>query len=310
MQTQSNTCVTTTLRWTFPPVSPHSDGMNRTISNAAICLLLAFSVAQAGEKAPLPPTRIALISDIHIMRGTNTTDRMKHRKHFDQAIAAVNAAKVDLALIAGDLTEHGTPEEMGDLKTQMKQLKAPAWFVVGNHDIGNKIIPGKVETNSVQSGRRLGRFEMRYGRSYWERELPGLRVIGLNAPLCGTGLPQEKKMWNFLEKKLATPADKPTLVLLHFPPFIKNADEPGGDYFNLEPFPRQRLLSLIRQGGVSAVLSGHRHTQSLSHYNGMLFVTSPPVAFGLPEGKQKEGWTLVTVSADGTANAEFRYLSD
>lgn len=115
-------------------------------------------------------------------------------------------------------------------------------------------------------------------------------------------------MWDFLDKHLSERSDKPTILLLHFPPFVKSVEEPGGAYWNLEPFPRQRLLSLIRQSGVKVVLSGHMHTEKIVHHDGILFVTSPPVAYGLPKGKQKEGWTLITISPDGEAQAEFRYL--
>ena len=105
-------------------------------------------------------------------------------------------------------------------------------------------------------------------------------------------------MWAFLEKRLAAPVPNPTLLLIHHPPFLKSLDEPGGDYFNLEPYPRFRLLALARQGGVDAVLSGHLHRGLTNYFGNMPLLTTPPVAFGLPQGKQKEGWTLLTVSTD------------
>lgn len=269
-------------------------------------LVLAIPTLSGGTEAKA--TRIALLSDIHILRGTNVAQRELHQKHFAQAITEVNAEKVDLVLVAGDLTENGTPEEMADFKAQLKGLKAPAWYIPGNHDIGNKIIPGKTEKTPVNAW-RLRRFEMHWGPSFFTRELPGVRVVGVNSPLCGTDFAREKRMWTYLEKKLSIPSDKPTIMFIHFPPFVKQPDEPGGVYWNLEPVPRQRLLSLARQGGVKAVLSGHMHTENRSTHDGVLYLTTPPVSFGLPKGKQKEGWTLVTVGQDGDVQAEFRYLN-
>lgn len=280
--------------------------MKHILFRALACLLLISTAAFGAGKASPAPTRIALLSDIHIMRGTNETQKALHQKHLAQAIAAVNAAKVDLVLVAGDLTENGTPEEMTEFKSRMKGLSAPVWFVPGNHDVGNKI-SGQKKPDSINPW-RLARFEMHWGASFFTRELPGVRVVGMNSMLCGSAFGREERMWSYLEKKLAKPSAKPTLLLQHFPPFMKKANEPGGVYWTLEPFPRQRFLSLMRQGGVKAVLSGHTHTESISTQDGVLYVTTAPVAYGLPKGKQKEGWTLLAVSPTGEVDAKIQYL--
>ncbi|MCX6904164.1 MAG: metallophosphoesterase [Verrucomicrobia bacterium] len=268
---------------------------NRWIVGA---LGLAAWLAVSGRAAspphdPSTPTRLALISDLHVMVGTTNLEQPVYLGRLNTTIAAVNRAKVDLVVVAGDLTEHGTASELAAFRRQIRNLFAPVLFVPGNHDVGNKLIPGVKKDPTTAS--RTDAYEMENGRSFFKSEEAGVRIIGLNSCLLGSRLGREKQMWEFLEKELAQPAKVPTLLLLHHPPFLKKPDEAGGDYFNIEPDPRARLLALAKQGGVSAILSGHLHHGLTNWVNGMVLLTTPPVSFGLPKGKQPEGWTLVTV---------------
>lgn len=266
--------------------------------------LLASLRATAQTKPDFTPVRIALVSDVHIAEGTNENARL-HPLRMARVIEDVNAAKVDLVLLAGDLTENGTPLELRTFRRTIKDFAAPSMFIAGNHDLGNKRIPGKKPTKSEISFGRLRNYELEMGRSYWTREAGGLRIIGLNSGLYGSKLAREESMWEMLESELEKTNTPPTLILQHHPPFLKKLDEPGGDYFNMEPYPRLRLLALAKQGGVKAILSGHLHRGLTNDYNGILLYTTPPVSFGLPKGKQAEGWTLVTVTAK-EVQTEFR----
>jgi Icc protein len=250
--------------------------------------------------------RIALVSDTHTTRGTKD-DQPKYRARLDQVMAAANAAKVDLVLIAGDLTENGSPDELSDFQNQIKGFKAPVLFVPGNHDVGNKLIPGKGGTVTTE---RVAAFEKSLGPSFHAQTRAGVRVIGVNSPIFGSGFDQEKAMWEFLDKELAGPAPVPTVVFMHYPPFVKKADEGGGDYWNIEPEPRARLLALLRKGGVKTVLSGHLHRDLTNRHEGILFVTTRPVSFGLPKDKQPEGWTLVTLPMEGDAQVEGQTIGE
>jgi 3',5'-cyclic AMP phosphodiesterase CpdA len=277
-----------------------------------LCTALAFAcvassaLSEVRARSPDFPVRIALVSDTHVRIATNADQALAHGR-FHRVIAGVNAARVDLVLIAGDLTEFGRPSELKAFKEHIRAFAAPVWYVPGNHDLGNKLIAGKVKTDSVNPWRpRL--YEGALGPTYFSRPHAGLRVIGLNSPVLGSGFPIEKRMWEFLEKQLAPSATAPTLVLTHYPLFVKTADETGGDYWNIEPKPRQRLLALLKKGGVKLVLSGHLHRELIHRHDGILFVTTPPVSFGLPKAKQLEGWTLVTMSTDGEPQIEFRHL--
>src|SRR4051794_6933303 len=135
---------------------------------------------------------------------------------------------------------------------KIKKLTPPVFYVPGNHDVGNKIIPGKGGTVTEE---RVAQFEKKLGPSFFAKTAAGVRVIGINAPILGSGFAREKQMWSFLEKELAQPSQAPSIVFSHYPAFTKEADEGGGDYWNMEPAPRKHLLALLKSGGVKTMLS-------------------------------------------------------
>jgi 3',5'-cyclic AMP phosphodiesterase CpdA len=280
-------------------------------TTALLLALVAWPLtgpAQSGAGTP-SPVRVALVSDTHFLR-KDGKKLEQNRQHLRQVIGAVNTSRVDLVLIAGDLTEDGDAADFRAFSREVSKFDAPVWVVPGNHDTGGKRIPGKPNPEKDVNRTRLWRYEWILGDSYFVREIDGLRVVGVNAPLLGSGLRQERRMFRYFEEQLRGPADVPTIFLLHYPLFAKSPDESGGEYWNVEPEPRQRLLALVQQSGARAVLSGHLHTPMTNDFHGVLCYTTPPTSFGLPEGKQPEGWTLVTVTRDGKVAVEFRAISN
>src|ERR1017187_5217026 len=103
--------------------------------------------------------RIAFVSDTHVNLCMNEPG-IHYNRRLDQAVEAINAAKVDLVLIAGDLTDGGTREQMALFKQKVKPLEAPVLFVAGNHDVGlvgvgdgkTSITPERVKLFAKQLG--------------------------------------------------------------------------------------------------------------------------------------------------------------
>jgi 3',5'-cyclic AMP phosphodiesterase CpdA len=289
--------------WTFFAGYSRVAHMKRNLLTWIVSLMLFTGGLFAADNAPV---RIALLSDIHVLPSTNT-DKALHQRHFQQAITEVNAAKVDLVLIAGDLTEFSTPTETSEFMEAKKGFTSPVLYVPGNHDSGNKLTSARPDAKTVTSN-RVAQYEAAYGPSFWTQERLGLRIIGVNGSIINSGFEREKEMWAMLEKELAKPSEKTTLVLVHYPPFQRTPDERSG-YYDMEPAPRQKFLSLIKQGGVKAVLSGHTHSEAASRLDGIAYITSVPSSYGMPV-KKKAGWTLVTVSPAGEIQSEFKHFAD
>lgn len=262
-------------------------------------------LAHADELAP-PAVRIALVSDPHTTR-SEKDDRPLFKKRFEEVIAAVNAAHPDVVVISGDLTDGGLPEQFQDFKDRIKGFVPPVFYVPGNHDIGEKITPGK--TSGIMEP-RLTSYEATMGASYFVQLQPKVRIIGVNSSLLGSGLPEDTPQWDFLEKELAKRVPVPTVLVMHYPPFLKTADEPGGIYWNLEPEPRARLLDLVKRYHVAAVLSGHLHRPLVNQWEGTAFITTTAVSWGIPAGKQPQGWTQVTIDDKGQVSSEQENIPD
>ncbi|MEO7717727.1 MAG: metallophosphoesterase [Capsulimonas sp.] len=275
------------------------------------CAFAASSIAAATQAAPAQPNVVtfALLSDTHVNEA-KSGDEANYTARFQRVIADVNAAHVSAVLVAGDLTQSGKSEQITDFATLVKGFEAPVCVVEGNHDVGPKLGVKDAKPGSGVTAARVMQFETAFGPSYYARTVAGVKIVAFNTPILGSGLPVEAAQWEFLEKELA-PSKTPILMLTHYPLYQAKADEAGGTYWNVEPAPRARLLALIAgSGGVLAVLSGHlHHPLENTTPGGVLLYTTPPVSFGLPKGKQAEGWTLVTVTPEtGKVQTEFRAI--
>ena len=277
--------------------------MKKMLCGLAV-LMMAVIGGWAGSTTNGIVARIAFVSDTHLSLRTNESE-MAYNRRFDQAIAEINAAKVDLVLIGGDLTDDGTREQMALFKQKVKQLKAPVLFVPGNRDVGVVGI-GDIKTSITPEKVRL--FAKELGPNWFAREKAGVRVVGINSCLFGSGFKEEEDQWKFLEKELAKPHAKPTLLMEHYPLFILMADEPRLSTRNVQPELRKRLLALARQGGVRTVLTGHLHLLITNRLDGILFLGNATTAYGLPRGMQPEGWLLLTVPRQGEVQFEFQEL--
>ncbi|MCA1595934.1 MAG: metallophosphoesterase [Chloroflexi bacterium] len=246
---------------------------------------------------------MALLSDTHSTRSPNG-EHPQYQERLNRVIAAVNAADVSLVLVAGDLTNGARAEQMLDFRAQIRGFKAPVLFVAGNHDVGNRCGLGR---RGQVGAKKVALFEKELGPSFFATEQSGVRVVGLNASLPGSGLPREAEQWTFLERALARPSPVPTLVLLHYPLFVEKPDERDNPRLVIDPASRARLIALFQAGGVCGVLSGHAHWAIKRMVGGITYITTPAVAYGSRREPRCQGWTLLTLSGERDVQAEFRY---
>src|SRR5438552_1085367 len=130
-------CATTDaiILTSMEPRANHGIGF-KIFSVVFIALTIVTDLRAATDPAAKVLARVALLSDPHVNGATNGNEAA-FKVRFQKAIAQVNDAKVDVVLIAGDLTQSGLPQEFTDFKNHIKALHAPVYFVPGNHDAGH-----------------------------------------------------------------------------------------------------------------------------------------------------------------------------
>lgn len=208
----------------------------------------------------------------------------------EAAVARLNALAPDFVLCTGDLIDQpGSEPQMARSRGLWDRLDPAIPFLVvpGNHDIGDAPTPDS-----------LAWFHRQVGRDRFSFEHRGWHFCGVNSCLLARGdaAPAEAAAhWAWLADDLTravSSATERTVVFMHQPPFLRQADE-ADDYFNLPRGPRRRCLELFRECGVHTVLAGHLHRCLEASAAGVDVVVTGPV--GMPLQGGRSGLRIVRV---------------
>ncbi|WP_211237141.1 metallophosphoesterase family protein, partial [Halalkalicoccus jeotgali] len=83
------------------------------------------------------PTRIGVLSDIHVSTRERGTDRLLHctERRLETAISRLDNADLDCVVFAGDLTKDGEPWNLERFGEIVSALETPFLATPGNHDV-------------------------------------------------------------------------------------------------------------------------------------------------------------------------------
>jgi 3',5'-cyclic AMP phosphodiesterase CpdA len=212
------------------------------------------------------PIRFAQISDTHVR-----PEAIERSQVFVDHLAEIQAGGYDFVIHTGDLMDEPSAWAARAVKAIISQLRVPVYFVPGNHDVYNPHMGeieapwwAKLAVDSSLEAQYTGWF----GPAWHTFSCRGVHLVGIDSLIINSGLPEEAKQWAWLEDTLAEIAlRQPEQIVLftHLPLFIRQPDEEldAADFTNrylvIAPPGRDRLLGLIRQHRVMAVLAGHVH---------------------------------------------------
>jgi len=219
-------------------------------------------------------TRIVFLSDLHLSHTHGF-----FWENFRRAAAAAEAATPEAVIVTGDLCINGpdSDAEMDFAASALRRIKGEVLALPGNHDVGDEP-PGQDPAQIVDAG-RLARWQGYLGPDRFARHVGAWLLLGVNAQLFGSGLPQEAEQEHWLAGRLAAAAGRPVALILHKPLFVEHAGEDEPTIASLNPAPRARLLDLLRQGGVRLVVSGHLHATRDREIDGIRHLWLPATAF-------------------------------
>ena len=251
--------------------------------------------------------RIAQISDCHL-----SDDRPFFVDNFRRCVTAVRAAAPDLVLNSGDLALDGSGRE-ADLAAARRlhdEIGLPLRFLPGNHDLGDS--PEAPAHGPAIDEARRARYRAHFGPDFWRFDVPGWRVLGLNAQLLGSDLPAIAEQDALVHEAVASLDGRRLALFLHKPLFDATPDEDavGGRFVN--PTPRRALLAALGEVRPALVACGHVHQFRETVHAGSRHVWAPSTGYVIPDRRQprygvKEvGWVEHMLAPDGRHESRFR----
>ncbi|MEE1338862.1 MAG: metallophosphoesterase, partial [Muribaculaceae bacterium] len=175
--------------------------------------------------------KISLIADIHVNPGNHREEKLK------QVINDINNNDTELVVLAGDLTDEGSDEQLKNVKSILDLIKKPLFVIPGNH-----------ENNWSQSACKT--FFDIWGNDRFVTETENLIIVGINCgPYMKMGdghVKHEDLLW--LDKTLSERVKKGKKVIsvCHY---ALNAD--------LDSY--REYVEILKKYPVVAHLNGHYH---------------------------------------------------
>jgi len=172
----------------------------------------------------------------------------------------------DIAVVTGDLVDHGEPEEYEQLRHLLTRLSMPVFVIPGNHDA----------REPLREAFRGARYLPVAGYLQYAIEDYPVRLVALDTHIPGQGggeLCDERLAW--LDRTLAAAPERPTLLLMHHPPFptgMRRMDQAG--LSNAEAF----AAVVQRHPQIERILCGHLHRPIDRRFAGTIAGTAPSTA--------------------------------
>ena len=215
--------------------------------------------------------RLIQISDPHIVAPPNlVSDRLDTALLLERTVDRIaevidKVGPVSALLISGDVTDHGDDASYALFRQIVAPLDLPILAIPGNHDRREPMRRAFADTEVMPDEGRLN----------WVRDLPGLRIAGLDTLVEGEGGGAlDVLTLDFVARTLESAPDGPVLIALHHPPFasgMRFMDAIGLE--NAEPFAE----ILRRSKRDVRVVCGHIHQVQMGTVGGAPVMSAPAV---------------------------------
>ena len=229
---------------------------------------------------------VAQITDTHILadgklfhspRRAFPADAAPDWSHIDtaaylaRAIAELNALtpRPDVIVVTGDLTDHGGEAEYANLRAILSGARMPVYVIPGNHD----------SRDALRSAFAADGYLPACGFLQYVVEGYPLRLIALDTNVPGMHhgeLCAERLEW--LDRTLAASPMRPTLVMMHHPPFSTGIEHMDRHALH-EPTAFAEVVR--RHPQIERILCGHLHRTIDHRFAGTIAGTAPATAHQL-----------------------------
>lgn len=214
---------------------------------------------------------IAQFSDTHIKHpGQLAYGRVGTADMLREALAHLHnlPQRPDLLVITGDLVDAGSAAEYEHLKSLLEPSDIPLVLIPGNHDERETL---RAVFPDQPASELDGFWQFALSRPEWP-----LRIIGLDTvvPQQSGGLLCAQRL-RWLDTTLSEATERPTLVLMHHPPF----DTGIGHMDDIGLQGRDGFADILwHHPQVRLVVCGHLHRTIRSTVGGRAVMTAPSTA--------------------------------
>lgn len=212
---------------------------------------------------------VAQITDTHITApGKLAYGVVDTISGLERAVTALNrmCPTPDIAVLTGDLVDLGDPAEYAYLRTLLAPLRMPLFVIPGNHDAREPLREAFIADGYLP----------RQGFLNYVIEDRPLRIVALDTVVPGQvegELCRDRLAW--IDQTLAAAPERPTLILMHHPPFATGIDpmdriglSGGADFAEI----------VGRHPQVERILCGHVHRAIDRRFAGTIAGTAPSTA--------------------------------
>ena len=214
-------------------------------------------------------TKIIQISDPHIVpNGQLAYNRVDTAAPLALCVETINRllpeiGPIDMAFVAGDLTDFGTKEEYERFRKIMEPLEIPYQAIPGNHD--NRDAMRRAFSDQA--------WMPRTGAINWITELVNVALIGLDTSVLGASHGHlTQATLDYLEVTLAAISPKPVIVAIHHPPVTTGIEKM--DIQNLRDSEDFRRILSDYQGELRLVC-GHIHRNVVTKFGAVICQIGP-----------------------------------
>jgi 3',5'-cyclic-AMP phosphodiesterase len=245
--------------------------------------------------------RIAQISDTHL-----SDEKPFFVDNFMRIGEALHADRPDVVLNSGDIALDGASSgsDLAAARALHDGLDLPLRFLPGNHDIGDcQDAPSHGE--STIDAERRARYVAHFGNDWWTLDVPGWRLLGINAQLLGSDLAVAHVQDAEIAEAAASLGDRRLALFLHKPLFDRDAGETEITGRFVNPVPRRSLFAALDGVVPALVACGHVHQYRNTETDGTRHVWGTSTAFVLPDrlqpryGTKEVGYVEHRLEPDG-----------
>ncbi len=262
-------------------------------------ILASLFLSQSSE-SQIMTVRIAQISDTHLSASKPVFER-----NFDVIAEHLRRSAPDLVIHTGDISLDGadSDEDLSHAIRRQREIGLDIVLLAGNHDVGDD---PSFNPRQPANPERLARWMRHVPQTGRVIDIPGWRLICIDALILGTDLIEANAQDETIRMAITSAAGRKLALFLHKPVCDEALDETVRHSRFLTPQRRAHLLALFAGTLPEVISSGHVHQYRDGEIGGSRHIWAPATSFLISDpwqpgfGAKTVGYLEHVFEADGT----------